>query len=304
VLSRAAAAHAIRVERNHPDMRERLSERLRLKVGVDPTDAARRLRALAVEVGNVTSVAGGPEAIIVARDAYLQWVEQAESCLASLTHDREQIAELYTSHYWRIRGLEWNDASGLNDPRPFRLFYSEAAYQASRLERLVDDLEERSRRLSLPDGTIAVLDTNVLLHYQPLTQIPWVDLLGSTHVRLVIPLRVIEEIDLKKYAKNAGLAKRARKLLPDLEHLLADVGGQVAAGVTVLVPVDTGRRERPDDADEEVLTVCRDLQQFSRRSVTLVTGDTGMRLRAEAHGIGTFKLGQGYLRVQDTSAAD
>lgn len=285
-------------------MRERLSDRLRLKVGVDPAEGARRLRALTVEVGNVASVAGGPKAIIVARDAYLRWVEQAESCLASLTHDRELIAELYTSHYWRIRGMEWNDVGGLNDPRPFPLFYSETAYQGSRLTRLVDDLEERSRRLSLPDGTIAVLDTNVLLHYQPVTQIPWVDLLGSTHIRLVVPLRVIEEIDLKKYAKNTGLANRARKLLPALEHLLGDVGGQVAAGVTILVPVDTGPRDRPDDADEEVLAVCRDLQQFSRRSVTLVTGDTAMRLRAEAHGLGTFKLGQSYLRVQHTTAGN
>jgi hypothetical protein len=277
-------------------MRERLSARLRLKVGVDPEDAARRLRRLTVDVRNVTSVAGGPNASIAVRDEYLKWVEQAEACLASLTHDREQIDELHTSHYWWIRRLECNDAGGLNDPRPFQLFRSETAHQASRLERLADDLEERSRQLSIPDATIAVLDTNVLLHYQPVTQIPWADLLGSTRICLVVPLRVIEEIDLKKYAKNAGLAKRARKLLPDLERLLTDVDDQVSEGVTIWVPVDTGPRERPDDADDEVLTVCRDLQQFSRRTVTLVTGDTGMRLRGEAHGLRTFKLSQSYLR--------
>jgi hypothetical protein len=48
------------------------------------------------------------------------------------------------------------------------------------------------------------------------------------------------------------------------------------------VPIDPGPRNRPEDADEEVLNTCRELSLLSSQDVTLVTGDTGMRLRAQA----------------------
>ena len=143
-----------------------------------------------------------------------------------------------------------------------------------------------------------MLDTNVLLHYLPVDQIPWPDIVGHQNVRLVIPLRVIEEIDAKKYAKRPDLAKRARNLLPALERMFGQAGapGRVTDGVTIEVPVDSGPRDRPADADEEILDTCRELGQFAGQPVTLVTGDTGMRLRAQAHGIATSTLPDKYLR--------
>lgn len=284
---------------------DRLSDRLRLKAGVDPAAGAARLQELITSGGNVTSIAGGPSAVPRIRDEYLRWTEDVESCLTHLTHDREPIAELYTAHYWRIRALE-TDPQLISDPRPFPLFYSEIGRQRSRLQRLLDDLNARRDRLALTGGRITVLDTNVLLHYQPIQQIPWPRLTDSPAVRLVIPLRVIEEIDAKKYAKSAGLAKRARNLLPELEQLLGQGGrpGRVADNVTVEVPVDTGPRERPEDADEEIITVCRDLTQFSSRDVTLVTGDTAMRIRAQAHGLIVVALDDQYLRLQPGVTAD
>jgi predicted ribonuclease YlaK len=152
---------------------------------------------------------------------------------------------------------------------------------------------------------MAVLDTNVLLHYQAVDQLPWIVFLESSQVRLVIPLRVIEEIDAKKHSRSPGLTKRARKLLPALERLLGAAGraGRIAEGVTIEVPVDTGPRERPEDADEEILLVARDLAQFSSRDVTVVTGDTAMTLRARAHGLKTLKLAEGYFACRTTRPA-
>ncbi len=151
-----------------------------------------------------------------------------------------------------------------------------------------------------------MLDTNVLLHYKPIDQIPWLRLTESEAVRLVIPLRVIEEVDAKKYAKSATLAKRARNLLPALEQTLGEGGrpGRVAQNVTVEVPVDTGPRERPEDADEEIIEVCRDLTQFSSRHVTLVTGDTAMRIRAQAHGLTAIAIDDQYLRLHTGMTAE
>jgi predicted ribonuclease YlaK len=143
-----------------------------------------------------------------------------------------------------------------------------------------------------------VLDTHVLLHYQPVDQIPWPAVLGAQSVRLVIPLRVIEEIDAKKYARAANLAKRARNVLPSLERLVGPAGapGRLTQEVTIEVPVETGPRYRPEDADEEILETCRELEQFTGQHVTLVTGDTAMRLRAQANAIPTRELPDNYAR--------
>jgi rRNA-processing protein FCF1 len=200
------------------------------------------------------------------------------------TSDSEE--PLFTPHYWQIRSIE-SDARLVSDPRAWQSVDSEVRRQLDRLGLLLDDLNARLGRLAHPGAHLAVLDTNVLMHYQPIDQIPWPDVLGLTPVRLVIPLRVIEEIDAKKYARRDEFAQRARELLPSLERLLGPAGqpGQIAGGVSVEVPVDDGPRFRPDDADEEILETCRELSQFSRQPVSLITGDTGIRLRAQVLGI-------------------
>lgn len=59
--------------------------------------------------------------------------------------------------------------------------------QISILERMLADLERRLDQATRAPGHILVLDTNVLLHYQPIAQIPWTGILGSETVRLVLP---------------------------------------------------------------------------------------------------------------------
>lgn len=59
-----------------------------------------------------------------------------------------------------------------------------------------------------------MVDTNVLLQFQPPDQINWTELLHVAAVRLVIPLRVIEELDTKKHGRSQKLSERARELLP------------------------------------------------------------------------------------------
>jgi hypothetical protein len=275
-----------------------IATRLRLKTGANPTASAKQLADLIMLGGNVSSVGGGPEAIVRMRDEYLNWIEQVESRLRELTHDTAPISELFTPHYWRIRSLE-TDPRLVSDPRPYPLVYSEVRRQQDWLQVLLDDLNSRLSRLSAAGGHLTVLDTHVLLHYQPPGQIPWPSIVRHEKVRLVIPLRVIEEIDAKKYAKGAELAKRARNLLPQLERVLGPAGapGRLNDAVTIEVPVDTGPRYRPDDADEEILDACRELSQFTSKPITLMTGDTAMRLRAQANAIPTKSLPDNYRRT-------
>jgi hypothetical protein len=94
---------------------------------------------------------------------------------------------------------------------------------------------------------------------------------GSPLVRLVIPLRVVEELDEKKYARRVDIADRARRLLPRSRPFLAPLARPVNCakespsrcpstpdpGVVLLTP------------DEEVLDTCRELRQLTNRAVRL-----------------------------------
>jgi rRNA-processing protein FCF1 len=266
-----------------------LALRLSLKPGVSPAQAAEGLRPHLIRAGNVNVGAGSSELL---RDRYLEWVEEVELQLAGITHDPEILSILQSRRYWHIRDLDERSA------RPFPLVRAELELQLATLTRLVDDLERRAQTLSAAPGHVAVLDTNVLLHYLPVMDIPWRDVVQQRVVRLVVPLRVIEELDAKKYSRRADLADRARRLLPQLESFVGAGGepGEVRPGTTLEVPADTGLRNRPTDADQEILAVCNELQQLVGRPVSLISGDTAMRLRAHSQGIAVLKMPEEYRR--------
>jgi hypothetical protein len=252
-----------------------MSQRLVLKPGVNPELAAVVLRSLADRARHA-SVAGHEWYQV--RDAYLVWVEAVESQLSSITADFALIAGVQNEHYWRLQDLSARFA------RPDPMIQAELARQCERFEALAEELQQRHDLVSKAPGSIAVVDTNVLLHYQPPAQVPWPPIVGGSPVRLVIPLCVVEELDLKKWGDNKKLAARARNLLPSLQRTLGRGGrpGVLRDAVTVEVPVPSRPRHRPIDADEEILATCEELTLFSRTPAILITGDTSMTIRAEA----------------------
>jgi predicted ribonuclease YlaK len=146
-----------------------------------------------------------------------------------------------------------------------------------------------------------VLDTNVLLHYQPPWQVDWTAVLGSAGpVRLVLPLRVIEELDERKYRDREKIAQRARDLLSELWKVLSPSKGGPAPlggkpGITVEVFLDDEPRRHTLDADAEILEECRTLKAVGC-PVSLVTADTGLSIRASALGIAVVPMPDKYLR--------
>jgi predicted ribonuclease YlaK len=112
-------------------------------------------------------------------------------------------------------------------------------------------------------------------------------------VRLVIPLRVIEELDAKKYTDSERLRRRARERLPKL-YALVGAGGAPKVlpngHGTLEVFIEPGPRVRPADADTEILETAHELAQLSGSKAIIVTGDTAMRLRAEAEGLATVTM--------------
>jgi hypothetical protein len=157
------------------------------------------------------------------------------------------------------------------------------------------DLQQRIDRAASAPGDPAVIDTNILLEFMPPAQIDWRSLLATASVRLVIPLRVIEELDVLKYdRRRTERADRARRILPQLGAALGDGGAPspLRDGTTIEVLSGPGPRDRATDADEELLHTCQELEQFGDRSVTLISGDTAIRLRAQG-----LSSGQSLCRV-------
>jgi rRNA maturation endonuclease Nob1 len=230
----------------------------------------------------------------VAVNRYLQWVSGVEPQVKNVFTDPEVWTRLRSDVYWRIREL--NDLS----PRWQELIYTESELQASRLEELVAEVETLEKRLNAVDGRLTVVDTNVLLEHQAPDQINWSDVVNTSPVRLVVPLRVLDELDEKKYTARDDKADWARRLLSRLWRTVGPVGGEpvrLTDGVTVEVPIGHGRRRRTVDADQEVIDTCDTIRRAGG-SVVLVTGDYGMAIRASALNIPVAMMPERYLRRQ------
>lgn len=159
-------------------------------------------------------------------------------------------------------------------------------------------LEATRQHMRSTTGSPVVVDTNVLLHSLLPDQIGWNTLLGHA-LRLILPMRVIEELDAKKYSDGKLLGERARAFLPWLERTLGsgigptpvDAQAQTrdAIGTTIEVHPCTRPRYRPQDADDEVLDVAHEVRQFAGNAAVL-TGDTSMRIRARGEGFQTLEI--------------
>ena len=217
---------------------------LHLREGTNLVDARRRLQECADQGVNLSrGSAGRPERVHVSD--YLNWMAATEAQLRNMFEDLDIRGHLRTAHFWAIRNPAFQDF------RIVELINTEAAEQAEWLENLNDLRRMLAERLTAAPGKPTVVDTNVLLHYQPPAQVDWLDVVGVPAVRLVLPLRVVEELDEKKYtAARSEIADRARRLLSQLWTLLGPSAGgpvEIRPGVTIEVPIDEGPRQVPLD---------------------------------------------------------
>jgi hypothetical protein len=264
---------------------------LYLRDGQRATDSARNLRDCAVDGHNIAGSSAG-QSVRLHRNAHLAWAGTAETQLRNVFTDSSTWRRLYGDRYWHIRNLD------RESPRAMELINDEANEQASWLEELADRLTRLADRLAAAPGQLTVLDTNILLHFEPPDQVDWNEVVGHPEVRLVLPLRVVEELDEKKYTARDNLADRARRLLSTLRSQLSPTAGgpvKLRDGVTIEVPIDDGPRARTLDADQEILDVCHELGSGGQ-PVLLVSADTGMWLRATALGIEVVSMPDHYRR--------
>ena len=151
--------------------------------------------------------------------------------------------------------------------------------------------------LAARPGLPVVYDTNMLNHWAQPGDIRWREVLRTSResavlARLVIPLRVIDELDRQKYGQG-DLARKAATAIRYLERVLRDgkPGQPVRLRDDATLEVWAEADDRSGDADLSILRCAADLDNLHPDSgARVLTGDTGMRLRAWQMGLKTLQL--------------
>ena len=271
---------------------------MRLRHGVTVEQAIRALDEIVMESQQPRNV-GQPADLRVRLNSYLNWVYGAQTRLRLIFTDTDLEDSLLARAYWHVSMSSIPPAPELG-----RLVDEELIFQAGhpgvpgdgggRLGEAAERLRQW-RRLADRVGGIYVPDTNALLHYTRFDQLPWRERVGQPGVRLIVPLAVIDELDNKKYARREEFQQRARELLTLIdryETAAPDAYVELGEGVTFEVLPDEPGHFRAATTDQEILERCEFLMQVTGSLVTLVTGDSGVRINARARGIEVIKLGE------------
>jgi hypothetical protein len=215
---------------------------------------------------------------------YAIWVASAEASLRYAFLD-VPLARLYTERYWRLT----------TGPvmRHHEMLRAEQQNQAEWLERIRTGVSAMIKRFG--DGAfIGVLDTHVVMHAKPLSDIDWCDRLEASSVALVVPLRVVDEVDEKKYARRGELQKRARRRLRLLLNYIDQNEIRPAVRVEIVGWRDLDLSEIPRplvQADVDILDTCEAFRSYAGISgLSMITGDAGMALRCRQRGLHVLQL--------------
>ncbi len=155
-------------------------------------------------------------------------------------------------------------------------------------------LKELAQRPGLP----VVYDTNMLNHWAQPGDVRWREVLKNEGVetklvRLIIPLKVIDELDRQKYGTGL-LAKKATTAIRYLENILANAAPGTPVDLrpgeaTLEVWNDSDHRD--PDPDLAILRCATDIAALHPDTqVHVLTDDTGMRLRAHHLKLATLRL--------------
>jgi hypothetical protein len=270
--------------------------RVRLRPGTTIDQAVMLLDRLAVNVsGEVHRPARTVEEL---RYSYVGWASSAERELLGVLA-RSDVSRIFENSRHRDICSSASSVGG-----HLRVLISdEVTAKSAELREIASELKAARDGMRRAPGCPTIIDTNVLLECNRPDQVKWASIVEHEQhepVRLILPLRVIEEVDAKKYASTDRIQSAASKILRWLERLLSDSGcGPVPVGgpddTTIEILLADRPRYRPSDADEEILDVCGEVQLLTGRA-KLVTADLGMRLRARAESVDICVMPETYYR--------
>lgn len=255
---------------------------MRIVLAIERERAIARLQNLTLAAKDILSETAGVPPLELRR-SFLRWMAETESFFRSAFASVEPPIGFDAPRLVALQG------DRIAADQIFPVLQAEGT-------RLIRQLEAAVMALISPfptsvleqDWTIVVLDTNTLLQYRNPDQINWPTLTGASHILLVIPLVVLDELDDKRNVKDASLARRARNIASSIEQWTAKAGAnsptELRKGVAIAVLNEEPGHQRLPNNDDEIIAVARSLADRGHR-VLVATADGGMRTRARGRGV-------------------
>ena len=270
--------------------------RVRLAPGAKIDDAVLLLEELATNAYSVGAFEQHPSD---RRDEYVRWTMVSERRLRGVLA-RQDAESFFDSP--RHRDICSMPAGS----QIVTLLQAELDARALDFGDVAEHLRQQRTRMTTSRGLPIVVDSNVLLQCRRPDQLDWSAQVGEI-VRVMLPLRVVEEVDSKKYSGSRRLSRVARGLMPWIDGLFPDGNtGPVSlrrSEATIELLLADRPRHRPADADEEVLDVCHEVRHLVGQ-VKVMTGDTAMRVRARSEGLDVLVIPDGWRRVSEDDDED
>ncbi len=147
------------------------------------------------------------------------------------------------------------------------------------------------------------VDTNIFLHYKIFTDIDWAKEFNMKQIKIVITSTTLSELDNKKYESHSKkVRERAEKVLSKIGAILdSDKPYEFRNGVYLHFLADEPRtdwrKERldPNSKDDRLMAHILDfirVEAMDTRRVSVVSGDTGLRIKAETRNIKVRRLSE------------
>lgn len=258
---------------------------------------------------NVLEQAGAAQNIIGTfaekYDGYCKWSMDAVRILSTLISQDDVAKLVTTSRHWSL--VERSVVPGNENVGVLYLLNTELGQRIQEIDKAMQAVQKTVDRWQNHTGRLIVPDTNIFLHeelqFDEAERLEKLSIARMVDIHLVIPIRVIRELDSKKRLNRGNpvsstnsmeLRTRARMTLRKLDELLPSpnthhilrVGEKLGSGsVSLSLLLDDLSHVGLFDADSEILDRALNLQQATGREVTILTRDTAMSFSARNSGL-------------------
>ena len=148
------------------------------------------------------------------------------------------------------------------------------------------------------------VDTNIILHGKWLEDLPWKDILGEIPNEILIPNKVLQEFEEKKYDPKHH--ERAKKRSKSLRNLITHkTKSKINISYKILkinaLQIDFEPGLNPKSSDDCIINEIVKHEKETGKEVTLITLDIPLSLRAPSYSIKTIPLDSEYQLKPDDS---
>ena len=150
------------------------------------------------------------------------------------------------------------------------------------------------------DKRVAFLDTTVFLHYQPIDQMDWLNVLNTRRAILIVTGLVIRQLNKHKHEPRNTRKRRERagSALKRLEShsetnspvMLRDSVELQFMAKSPVLDFAAHKLSPLEDDDWLIASMLEFRGEASGADIVLVTDDLGLKLKAKGHGIPTVRL--------------